>query len=104
MLNVQVRKLWDAQEENGINLNIIQVIKNLYSDNISHIKIGNKILLPGFKVTKSLRQGCSISPTLFKIYLEKKFNGMGLPPDDDTIYKLNFADDQVLVAKDYEDI
>lgn len=68
-------------------------------------------MLPVFKVTEGLRRGCSISPTLFKIYLEKglkagkkKYNGMGVPLDDNTIYTLSFAGDQVLVAKDYEGI
>jgi len=33
-------------------------------------KIGN-LITKDFKVTKALRQGCSLSPTLLKIYLER---------------------------------
>jgi hypothetical protein len=50
----------------------------------SKIKIG-KLIAKGIKVTKGLRQGCGLSPTLFKIYIERvlrnrkrKYQTMGL--------------------------
>jgi len=48
----------------------MEAIKALYEGYSSKIKIGN-LITKGFKVTKGLRQGCSLSPTLFEIYLER---------------------------------
>ena len=63
-------------------------------------------------MTKGLRQGCCISPTLFKIYLNaalrkwrRACEGMGVQLNEDTtLYTLHFADDQVVVAQDKEDL
>jgi hypothetical protein len=62
-------------------------------------------------VTKGLRQGCSLSPTLFKIYIQnalehwqKKCARMGLEIQDMTIYSMLFANDQLLISQDYEDL
>jgi len=67
--------------------------------------------LEGFDVTKRLCQGCCISPTLFKIYVEKvvniwkrKCSGVGYNVDNTTIYMLQFADDQVVMAQSKEDL
>ena len=62
-------------------------------------------------MTKGLKQGCCLSPTLFKIYLEyvlkewkKKCGGMGVPLSEvETLFTLCFADDQVVVAQDQDD-
>ena len=74
------------------------------------VKIGSKVS-KGFNVSKGLKQGCCLSPTLFKIYLEqalktwkKKCHKMGIPLIDNTVYTLCFADDQVVVAQDYHDM
>jgi len=48
---------------------IIRAIKRLYENTVSKIKIGKQLFL-GFNVTKGLQQGCSLSPTLFKIYIQ----------------------------------
>ena len=63
-----------------------------------------------FRVTKGLRQGCAMAPTLFKIYINealkkwKKCCGpMGIPINDKFLYTLLFADDQVVVAMDEQD-
>ena len=52
-----------------------------------------------------------MSPTLFKIYLHRtildwlsKCSGMGIPVGNDSIYTLLFADDQVVISQDYEDM
>jgi hypothetical protein len=82
----------------------------LYESSFSKIKIG-KQLSSGFCVTKGLQQGCSLSPTLFKIYIQnalenwqKKCAKMGLEIQDMTIYSMLYADDQLLIAQDYQDI
>jgi hypothetical protein len=67
--SVPLKNLWKALEHYNISNSIIRAIKRLYENSFSRIKIG-KLLSPGFYVTKGLRQGCSLSPTLFKIYLQ----------------------------------
>ena len=84
-------------------------LHNLYS-NTAQVKIGNTLSHP-FNITKGLRQGCCISPTLFKIYIRKdleerkrKCHGMGIHLENTTLYTLQFADDQVVLAGDKEDL
>lgn len=108
--NVPVSMLWEAMEETNINNVIIKTIQELYKDTTIKIKTGER-LSKGFTVTKGLKQGCCLSPTLFKIYIEyalknwkKKCSGMGIQINDKIIYTLQFADDQVLLAQDKEDL
>ena len=105
-----MQSLWKALEHYNINSNIIRAIKRLYEKSFSKIKIG-KQLSSGFYITKGLRQGCSLSPTLFKIYIQnalenwqKKCAKMVLEIQETTIYSLLFADDHLLIAQDYEDL
>jgi len=107
---VPLIKLWKALEHSNISSSIIRTIKRLYENSFSRIEIG-KQLPSGFHITKGLRQGCSLSPTLFKIYIQnalenwqKKCAKMGLEFQDTSIYTLPFADDQLLIAQDYEDL
>ena len=96
-----------------INKIVIKAIKNLYKNARSKIKIG-KFVSGEIKVEKGLRQGCSISPTLIKIFIHtallnwnRKCSGMGVPIVDwsqDTIYTLLTADDQVLITQEHEDM
>jgi hypothetical protein len=89
---------------------MIKTVKELYRRSVTHIKQGG-LLSDGFEVTNGLRQGCCLSPTLFKIYVEKTLNtwrrkyfGMGYNVDNTTIYTLEFADDQVVIAQSKEDL
>lgn len=108
--NVPLAKLWQALETTNINVELIKAVKELYKQSQTRIKMGDK-LTQGFATSKGLKQGCCLSPTLFKIYLEhalkewkKKCKNMGLPLNDNVLYTLCFADDQILVAQDYEDM
>ena len=67
---VPVTKLWKVLQETNINNFLINALQNLYTGATSKVKIGKR-LSKGFIVNKGLRQGCSVSPTLFKIYLAK---------------------------------
>src|SRR5215469_16719302 len=57
-------KLWKALEETGISYTLNKTVKELYRKSLSYVKLGG-LLSEGFEVTKGLRQGCCISPTLF---------------------------------------
>ena len=106
---VPLSKLWPCMIRNGVSKPYVDAVKSLYSGCTSRVKVG-KILSEEFLVNKGLRQGCSLAPLLFKIYLEevlknwkRKCSSMGILIGDDTLYSLLFADDQVLVAADADD-
>ena len=108
--SVPLVRLWEAMEKTNINVELIKAVKSLYKQTKTRIKVGKK-LTTGFNGTKGLKQGCCISPTLFKIYLEQVLKGwkqkcrnMGVPIGDNMLYTLCFADDQVIIAQDYDDI
>jgi len=98
-----------AMENQHINSIYIKAVRELYTDNIAYVKLGNNISKE-IKISKGLRQGCCIAPTLFKIYLGEalknwkiKCERMGIKLNDDMLYSLNFADDQVIFAENEYD-
>lgn len=108
--NIPTCKLWEVLQNTNISQTLIVATKKLYDDAISRVKIENKLSAP-FKITKGLRQGCCISPTLFKIYIKQalikwkqKCSGMGIPLENTIVYSLQFADDQAVIAGDKEDL
>lgn len=107
--DIPLNKLWEVLMETNINVNLIKTLKNMYKGLTSKIIQGDK-LTKSFALTKELKQRCCISPTLFKIYLEqilrkwrRKCSGMGIPLNKGTLFTLNFTDDQILLAQDYDD-
>ena len=78
----------------------VKAVKHFYENNVSAIKIGKRV--SGIlQVTKGLRQGCAMAPTLFKTYIKealKKWKQhcetMGIPINDKFLYTLLFPDDQ----------
>lgn len=108
--SIPLTRLWEALDRTNLSINIIRSIKELYSNCRIKVKTGSKMSF-GFTPTKGLKQGCCLSPTLFKIYLEQtlriwkqKCENMGIPLNNTNIYSLSFADDQVIMAQDYDDI
>jgi hypothetical protein len=102
--SIQILKTWEVLRESNINI-LIKALQNLYG-NTAQVKIGNKLSHP-FNITEGLRQGRCISPTPFKIYIRKaleewkrKCHGIGITLKNITLYTLQFADDQVVLAVD----
>jgi len=107
--SIPISKFWEVLGELNINNNLIKALQNLYI-NTAQVKSGNKLSHP-FNITKELHQGCCISPTLFKIYIRKaleewkrKCSRMGIPLENTTLYTLQFADVQVVLVGDKEDL
>lgn len=101
--------LWEAMKDMNIPQQLTNCVRRLYTDNKAQIKIGNTVS-KSFLTTKGLKQGCGLSPTLFKIYMEKALNnwnrkcrGMGIEIGRQNMHSLLFADDQVVITQDIED-
>lgn len=108
--SIPQKLLWKALHETNINANLISAVRKLYQCSYSKVKI-KRSTSKGFRITKGLKQGCCLSPTLFKVYLEqtlkiwkRKCRDMGIPLENNNLFTLCFADDQIVIAQDYEDL
>lgn len=104
-------KMWKVMQNENIPTTYINAVRALYTGMRCHIKTGAKISEQSFAVTKGLRQGCCLAPTLFKMYLKQALanwkrycRNMGIEVDGEFIYTLHYADDQVICAEDDIDI
>lgn len=103
-------RLWQTLKQQNVDSRIINIIKELYTDNRAYIKQGDKFSRP-LMPSKGLRQGCGLSPLLFNLYLERALKewrrscgGMGIPIGDFSLFTQSFADDQVVFAQDAYDM
>ncbi len=115
MCFVDFHKAFDMLWRNGLlikllNLNIggsfYNVIKDMYSENISSVRSGN-FITPSFKCETGVRQGDSLSPTLFDIYVNDICNlfDASCQPVNVWDYVTNclfYADDLVLISNSKE--
>lgn len=108
--SIPLGRLWPVLRQSGVKDLYVQAVKELYTDTTARIKIG-KELSSEFSISKGLRQGCPIAPTLFKIYLAAALDkwrraccSMGISIGNDKLFTLHFADDQVIMAEDEDDV
>ena len=94
--------LWQRMLEKGIGGKMWRVIKNLYSEVGSCVRLGEE-KTDWFSLEVGLRQGCILSPVLFNIFIDglaeevKKVGGVKYG-ENIILSLLLFADDIVLVA------
>ena len=62
--------LWATMKKYNISINLIQVIKNLYNKATGAVLL-NSSVGDWFRTTVGVRQGCLLSSTLLKIFLER---------------------------------
>lgn len=100
--------LWDILFNRGVPPHLIKTIQSLYRNNVIQIKIQDSTKKMA-EINQGVRQGCPLSPTLFNIYIDeitrlwfekiKHFN-----IDNVNFTALLFADDQVIVSRNENDL
>ena len=95
--------LWLKLLQYGIDGKIFRVIKSLYQDMRSMVRL-NGMLTEPFHVTLGVRQGDNISPTLFSIYIndllyEINLLNKGVYYGNTMVSVLAYADDLVFVTE-----
>lgn len=101
--NIYRKKLWEIMNRRGIPMHLIQVIRNIYTNTeiIMHDDRNNSEI-----TNLGLRQGCSLSPILFNVYIDDAVR-QWINSIETYTHNLNktkyvatflFADDQLIVA------
>ena len=89
--------------ESGIGGKTYDIIKSMYTNTKCAVRIGQKHT-EFFHQKRGVRQGCSLSPTLFNIYINELAKTLeqsttpGVPLADTEVKCLLFADDLVLLS------
>ena len=101
--------LWSKLSHIGLHGKLHSAIKSLYSSVTSCVRV-NSVYTDWFDVAVGLRQGCSISPTLFNCFIDdlitsaKSLNiGIDLG-DEEKVSILVYADDVLLLTENEEDL
>ena len=94
--------LWNKLSRLGFGPIFIKCLKNIYSDDCITSSIGGRKTRPIY-LSRGVRQGCSLSPLLFALYIsdlghELSNSGEGFEIEDVNISSLFFADDIVLLS------
>lgn len=96
-------ELWSKMKKLGFGKKFINGIKAMYQDDCTSTSIGGKQTRKIYQ-RRGLRQGCSLSPLLFAIYMADlgemlSESGIGFKIMNITVPGLFLADDLVLVAQ-----
>ena len=75
--NVNHQCLWFKLQKCGIGGHMLKAIQSLYQ-NVSYSVKVNGHLTPWFNITKGVKQGCTLSPTLFQVYINGGFENYEL--------------------------
>ncbi len=102
--------LWNTLETFGFHKDFLSMLKIIYSDIESVIKINGGLCAP-FKVSRGIRQGCSLSGMLYSIAIEpllpkiwKRLNGLRVPHCDFNFCLSAYADYVIIMINKQEDI
>ena len=95
--------LWKKLESLGIGGDFLRILKSMYFDDSVRCTVNGVTTRPVF-LQRGLRQGCSLSPILFALYImeigeDLSASGEGFRVGNVVISGLLFADDIVLVSR-----
>ena len=97
-------KIFRKLRDFGISGKVYKALESLYKDVKCSMRLNN-IYTDWFSVKCGLKQGCSLSPILFNLFINDLITtissiGTGIRIDDDSVISiLAYADDVVLLAE-----
>ena len=105
--SIDRRKMIETMKEYNINIRIIEMIVQMYSQDSTTIKLGN--MREKIEVTSGIRQGCCISTLLFKLVTfkiieELRSKGKRYKIDKYEGNSVWLADDSTLIASNIRDM
>ena len=107
---VDHNKLWKILQEMGIPDHLTCLLRNLYADQEATVRTGHGTT-DWIQRGKGVRQGCILSPCLFKLYAEYIMRNAGLEEAQAgikiagrNINNLRYADDTTLIAESEEEL
>ena len=69
--NVDRGKLWQLLQEKGLNGEMLNTLKNIYSKVLASVKVDKNHSTDYFNCYNGLKQGCNLSTILFSFYISK---------------------------------
>lgn len=106
--NVNWKVLFKILHEIGINYRDRRIIHNIYQREVGVISCGNAIAEAN--ISKGVRQGCSLSPVLFNLYIQKAIDRVreevkvGISVQGEKIDMIRFADDIAIITESEQDL
>ncbi|KAK3506666.1 hypothetical protein QTP70_013172 [Hemibagrus guttatus] len=107
---VEHEYLWKVLETFGFNLGFVAMIRVLYCEIESVLKVNGGLCAP-FRVYRGIRQGCSLSGMLYSLAIEPLLNklrsflsGFNIPHANASVYLSAYADDLVVMINTQEDV
>ncbi len=113
---VDWKKLWLILLEMGAPIHLVTLIKNLYDNGYSTVRLNSEVASNEFQTGRGVRQGCILSPLLFNLYgeyimrkvlenddPEEAWNG-GVIIGGHKLTNLRYADDTTLLAACIEEM
>src|SRR5574342_161442 len=107
---VEHNKLWKIVKEMGLPEHLICLLRNLYAGQEATVRTGHGTT-DWFQIGKGVRQGCILSPCLFKLYAEYIRRNAGLEETQAgikiarrNINNLRYADDTTLMAESEKEL
>lgn len=104
---IQLQDIINILYKRQIPTNLINVIKNIYTDNYAKLRIKGELSHP-IAVEKGIRQGDSLSPLLFNLIMDEIINSVknlkGYKMGNNEIKIACYADDVVLFAEEEDDL
>ena len=95
--------LWEKLKTLGLSHQMLKVLQSMYSKATSRVRISTSEATDLFPCQKGVKQGCTLSPLLFSLFLtglevELKKNEAGVVLNGAVLDTMLFADDIVLLS------
>lgn len=99
--------VWKALHQQGVEQEVLKVLKHLYYNSVAYIKLDTKGTC--FQLGRGVKQGDPLSPNLFNSVLENIFRelnweGKGIKINGMWLNNLRFADDVVLISRNMDEL